>query len=323
MMTNAGMQVPVAISAAERIGITVITDNLVDVTRRDEKIATRLARGNTAGGNALHGEHGLAYLIETTVDGTPHAALFDFGSDAAGVLKNMALLKIDFRSIEAMAISHDHWDHQAALVEILKAKKGKFRSGIPLYVGERFFEGTYSRAPDGSVISVTSLTREDLEATGVVRVVPIIGPTSLIPGAWLPGRVEQVTDFERIAPNFVARKNGEFVPETFAGEQAVILNAKGKGLVVLSACAHRGIVNTVRHAQRMTGIDRVHMVLGGFHLTGAKPEVIQRTVAEIRAIGPDYVVPTHCTGFETITAFAREMPDQFILNTAGTRYVVV
>jgi 7,8-dihydropterin-6-yl-methyl-4-(beta-D-ribofuranosyl)aminobenzene 5'-phosphate synthase len=120
----------------------------------------------------------------------------------------------------------------------------------------------------------------------------------------------------------VAKRGNEFVQETFPGEQAVILNAKGKGLVVLSGCAHRGIVNTVKHAQKMTGIERVHAVMGGFHLTGAKPELIQRTIADIKAINPEYIVPTHCTGFEAISAFAKEMPDQFILNTAGTKYII-
>ena len=101
-----------------------------------------------------------------------------------------------------------------------------------------------------------------------------------------------------------------------------MFNAKGKGLVVLSGCAHRGIVNTVKHAQKMTGIEKVHAVIGGFHLTGAKPELIDKTVADIKAVRPDYIVPMHCTGYEAIGAFAREMPDQFILNTAGTKYII-
>jgi len=109
--------------------------------------------------------------------------------------------------------------------------------------------------------------------------------------------------------------------EYFIGEQAVVLNAKGKGLVVLSGCAHRGIVNTVKHAQKMTGVEKVQAVIGGYHLIGVKPGIIQRTIADIKTIAPEYIVATHCTGFEAISAFAREMPDQFILNTAGTRYI--
>ena len=120
----------------------------------------------------------------------------------------------------------------------------------------------------------------------------------------------------------MAKKGNEYVTETFSGEQAVILNAKGKGLVVLSGCAHRGIVNAIRQAQKMTGVEKIHAVMGGFHLTGAKPELILKTVGDIAAINPDYIIPTHCTGFEAIATFAREMPSKFILNTAGTRYII-
>jgi 7,8-dihydropterin-6-yl-methyl-4-(beta-D-ribofuranosyl)aminobenzene 5'-phosphate synthase len=264
----------------------------------------------------------LAYQLETVVGGEPHYCLFDFAADAQGVMKNMNLLKMDLTKIEALGISHDHWDHQAAFLEIMKAKKDQFRKGIPLYVGEHFFEGTYMKAPNGKIVSLLALNRSDVEALGIVKIIEAKEPTAIIPGAYLPGRVEQVTDYEKVPPGFVTKKGNEYVQEFFPGEQAVILNAKGKGLVVLSSCAHRGIVNTVKHAQKMTGIEKVYLVMGGFHLTNAKPDVIKKTVADIKAINPQYIVPTHCTGFDAITTFYREMPDQFILNTAGTRYTI-
>jgi 7,8-dihydropterin-6-yl-methyl-4-(beta-D-ribofuranosyl)aminobenzene 5'-phosphate synthase len=90
--------------------------------------------------------------------------------------------------------------------------------------------------------------------------------------------------------------------------------------VVLSGCAHAGIVNTVKQAQKVAGIEKIHAVLGGFHLINAKPEIIQQTVSDIKTMKPDYVVPTHCTGFEAIVAFRQEMPSEFIINTAGTQY---
>jgi 7,8-dihydropterin-6-yl-methyl-4-(beta-D-ribofuranosyl)aminobenzene 5'-phosphate synthase len=312
----------IRIPEAENIVITVITDNLVDATMPHYKIAKRLGRVTSPLDNAPHGEHGLAYQIETVVDGKSHSCLFDFAADAPGVMKNMNLLKIDLTKIEALGISHDHWDHQAAFLEIMKAKKDQFRKGIPLYVGEQFFAGTYQRLPDGKIVSLLALNRSDVEALGFVKIVEIKDPTPIIPGAYLPGRVEQVTDYEKIPPGFVAKQGTEYTQETFPGEQAVILNAKGKGLVVISACAHRGIVNTVKHAQNMTGIEKVYLVMGGFHLTNAKPEIIKKTVADIKAINPQYIVPTHCTGFDAITTFRREMPDQFILNSAGTRYII-
>ena len=313
----------VKIPESERIVITVITDNLADLTLPHYKIARRHTGTTSILEAALHAEHGLAYQIETVVNGQSHFCLFDFATDPQGVMRNMKLLKVDFARIEALGLSHDHFDHQAAMVEILKAKKEEFRKEIPFYVGEQFFVGTYSRNRNtGQIVSLLALKREDIEGLGFVKVEEVREPTPIIPGAYLPGRVEQVTDYEKIPPNFVAKKGNEFVQETFIGEQAVILNAKGKGLVVLSSCAHRGIVNTVKQAQKMTGMEKVYMVMGGFHLTGSTPERIQKTIADIKAINPEYIVPTHCTGFQAISAFAQAMPDQFILNTAGTKYTI-
>lgn len=221
-----------------------------------------------------------------------------------------------------MALSHDHFDHQAALVELLKDKRADIPRGIPFYVGEQFFAGSYARISNDSVASLLALKREDIEKLDLVKIIEIKFPTPIVPGAYLVGKIDQVTDYEKIPPVFLAKRGDQLVQDDFIGEQAIVLNAKGRGLVVLSGCAHRGIVNTVKHAQKMTGIERVHAVIGGFHLTGAKPEIIQKTIGDIKSIHPDYIVPTHCTGFEAISAFAREMPDQFILNTAGTRYII-
>ena len=310
----------VKIPEAEKIIITVITDNLADATRRDEKIAKRhTGRGLE---RALHAEHGLSYQIETTVNGKSHSCLFDYAAEFQGVKRNMELLKIDFKKIEALGLSHDHWDHQATLVEFLKTRREEISKGIPFYVGEKFFVGTYVKWPTGQIESLLALKRDDIEGLGLVKIVVVKSPTAIIEGAYLTGKIEQVTGYEKVPPIFVAKKGDEFVQEDFIGEQAIVLNAKGKGLVVLSGCAHRGIVNTVKHAQKMTGIEKVHAIVGGFHLTGAKPELIQKTIADIKTIRPDDIVPTHCTGFEAISAFAREMPDQFILNTAGTRYII-
>jgi 7,8-dihydropterin-6-yl-methyl-4-(beta-D-ribofuranosyl)aminobenzene 5'-phosphate synthase len=314
----------VRIPEAEKVVITVITDNLADALRPDYKIAKRFSAFNAPPLESvlMHAEHGLAYHVETTVDGQPHSFLFDFASNAQGVRGNIDLLKINLKRIEAMALSHDHLDHQSALIELLKMKREEIPKGIPFYVGEQFFVGTYFRFPGGRVESLLALKREDVEGSGLVKIVEVKTPTPIVPGAYLGGKIERVTEYEKIAPVFVARKGDQWVQEEFPGEQTIVVNVKGKGLVVLSGCAHRGIVNTVKHAQKITGIEKIHAVIGGFHLTGAKPELVQKTIADIKAMKPDYIVPTHCTGFEAIGAFAREMPDQFILNTAGTRYTL-
>lgn len=314
----------VKIPEVEKAAVTVITDNYYDALRQHYKIARRYGIGIKPGTDIyklnLHAEHGLSYHIEIVLSGNPHSFLFDYGVDFQGVSRNMELLNIDFRAVEALGLSHGHFDHWGAFLEILKSKKEEFRKGIPLYIGEEGFIERFGQLP-GGVLSLGQLKREDVERLGFIKIVEIKDPTQIVPGVYLTGRIERVTEYEKGSPYLLIERAGKLVPDNFIGEYAVVLNLKGKGLIVLVGCAHPGIVNIVKHAQKMTGIDTVHAVMGGFHLTGAKPELIQKTVADIKAINPDYIVPTHCTGYEAITVFEREMPGQFILNTAGTRYL--
>ncbi len=322
MPQSVSAQETVMIGEAEKIVVTVITDNYTDALRPNDKIARRPEGITSVMDVILHAEHGLAYHIETVVNGRSHSFLFDFGTDYQGIKRNIGLLNIDLRNIEALVLSHDHFDHQAALIELLDDNKTVITPGIPFYVGKQFFSGSYIRISGNLVASLLALKREDIENPGLVKIVETSLPTQIIPGAYLIGHIDQVTDFEKIPPVFLTIREGQRVQDDFIGEQAVVMNVRDKGLVVISGCAHRGIVNTVRQAQKITGINKIHAIIGGFHLTGASPETIQRTIAEIKAFYPDYIAPFHCTGFEAISAFAREMPDQFILNIAGTRYIM-
>ena len=306
----------VNIPEAEKITITIITDNYSETTRPSYKIANRYT------GGYLYAEHGLACHIETVVDGRPHSLLFDFGPTFPGLSRNMDALKIEFEKLEALGLSHGHQDHCGGLVELLKSRREKIPKGIPLYVGEEAFaERGVGKRPDGVRVVHRPPKKEDIEGLGFVRIVEIKDPTPIVSGAYLTGRIEKVTDYEKVDPGRWVKRGDNFEQENFIGEQSVVLNVKGKGLVVLTGCAHVGVVNTVKHAQRMTGVGKVHAIMGGFHLTGAKEELIQRTVADIKAMAPDYIMPMHCTGFEAMGAFAKEMPNQFILNTVGTKYI--
>ena len=110
--------------------------------------------------------------------------------------------------------------------------------------------------------------------------------------------------------------------DPFPDDRGVAVTVKNKGLVVIGGCSHAGIIYTIKHAQKVTGASKVHAVLGGFHLTGPMMEpVIAPTIEAMKKFSPDYVIPTHCTGWRAITQFAREMSEQFILNTVGTTYI--
>jgi len=311
------------IPETEKVTVTILADNYYDLTAPDQKIAKRhrIAPQIPIFDMGLHAEHGLAYHIEVVTNGVPASFLFDFGMDFQGVNRNCELVKLDFSRVEALALSHGHFDHWGTLVDMIKTRKGVMREGIPLYLGEDAFIERYSKGPDGVVRSLSLLRRSDIEALGVVKLVEIKTPTQVVPGAYATGKIGMVTEYEKGQPPLVIKQGDQYIQDFFAEEQAMVMNLKGKGLIVLSGCAHRGIVNAVKEAQKISGIEKVHAVIGGFHLTNTKPEIIQKTIADVKALSPEYIVPTHCTGFPAITAFSKEMPEQFILSTVGTRFI--
>lgn len=308
----------------EGLTITVITDNYYDCLRPNYKVARRHMINP---GTSIHSEHGLAYFIEAVLNGRSHAFLFDYGLDFHGVAKNMELLGIDVEKLDALGLSHGHYDHFWNLIPILRSQKLRIPKGIPLYVGQEVFARRFANLPAGSsdsgggLLDLGQLNREEIVSLGLVKIIEIKDPTNIVPGAYLTGNIERTTEYEKGSPVLFIRRGDKLELDSFIGEQSLFFNMKGKGLVVVSSCAHAGIVNTVKHIQKVTGIEKVHAVIGGFHLIGSNSEVIQRTIADIKAIAPEYVAPMHCTGFEAIIAFAQETPRQFIINTAGTKYL--
>lgn len=317
----------IKIPEIEKLVITVITDNYYDCLRwnlnpPDFKMVKRYMIGP---GASFHAEHGLSYYIETFLNGKSYAFMFDYGLDFHGVSKNIMLLGLDLGRLEALGISHGHFDHWGNLIDILKHNRARIRKGIPLYVGEENFSHRFANLPPGrydpsGMQDLGQLKREEVEALDMVKIIEIKEPTPIVPGAYLTGNIERVTEYEKGSPILFIKRGDKMELDLFMGEQSLVFHLKGKGLVVLSSCAHAGIVNTVKHAQKITGMDKVHVVMGGFHLIGAPAAKIQSTVADIKAIHPDYIIPMHCSGWEAVTMFEKEMPKQFILNTAGTRY---
>jgi 7,8-dihydropterin-6-yl-methyl-4-(beta-D-ribofuranosyl)aminobenzene 5'-phosphate synthase len=134
--------------------------------------------------------------------------------------------------------------------------------------------------------------------------------------------VERVTDFEKGFPWAEAKINGKWVVDPIHDDQAAVVKVKNKGLVVVSGCSHSGIINIVRYAQKVTQTEKVHAVLGGFHLSGPLFEpIVEPTIEEMKKIKPDLVVPMHCTGWKAINQFALKMPEQFQVNIVGSTYV--
>ena len=305
------------ISQAETVRIWILTDNYYDALRPDHVVAKRY---RVRPGESIHAEHGLAYFIETVVDGQTSTCVFDFGLDPRGIINNAKLLNIDFGRADAFVLSHGHFDHWTGATEVLRQNPGSAEKRMQFYVGKEAFLHRYSRrSGTGELMDIGQLDRQAIQESGV-RVTEVTTPTRIIPGCYSTGKIERVTGYESVPPSLLVERDGKIQPDDFRGEQALFFNIRGKGIVILSGCAHAGIVNTIKQCQRVSGIKKVHAVLGGFHLINAKPEIIQTTVADIKEIGPDFIAPAHCTGFEAIVAFSQAVPKEFILNTAGTQY---
>jgi 7,8-dihydropterin-6-yl-methyl-4-(beta-D-ribofuranosyl)aminobenzene 5'-phosphate synthase len=164
-------------------------------------------------------------------------------------------------------------------------------------------------------------SREEWEAAGA-RVILAEAPYELGPGCWTTGPVPRDSFEKAGTPASMAYREGDaFKRDKVDDDQAIVVNVKNKGLVVVAGCAHAGIVNTVNHAKAISGVDKVWAILGGFHLALAKDEEIQRTIDEIKSIKPKMVVPSHCTGFNAIREFSAQMPDAFVQGAVGTRFL--
>lgn len=140
----------------------------------------------------------------------------------------------------------------------------------------------------------------------------------------ITGQIHRTTEFETGFPIHWARRGKKWEPDPLIhDDQALVVNLKSKGLVVLTGCGHAGAINTVRQARTLTGVERVHAIIGGFHLSGPLFEpIVAPTVAALRELSPELIVPAHCTGWRATHAIAHEFPDAFVQNSVGTTFVL-
>jgi 7,8-dihydropterin-6-yl-methyl-4-(beta-D-ribofuranosyl)aminobenzene 5'-phosphate synthase len=312
------------LAAVERVEILTLQDNYIDLTSGDGSAVVQRAiplKGDQVSVSLL-AEHGFSALVRVHAAGKVRSLLFDFGFSQHGAAFNADALGIDLRQVEALALSHGHMDHTGGL-EALSQRIA--RPGITLTLHpEAYRTPRYMKLGESFKAYFPPLTRERIDAAGIT-VQESSQPRLLLDETILfLGQIPRRTDFEKGAPNLCCEKDGVEMPDSFEDDTALVMHLKDKGLVVLSGCAHAGIINTVHHAREVTGVAQVHAVMGGFHLSGpGKQDLIRRTVAAMADIAPDYVIPTHCTGREAVRAFEQALPQAFILNMSGTRMVFV
>ncbi|MFA5323763.1 MAG: MBL fold metallo-hydrolase [Smithella sp.] len=308
------------LKAVDKVDILTLQDNYIEMTAMDGSAVISRAAPLKDGEISLSilAEHGFSALVKTSNNGKTHTMLFDFGFSENGAAQNAANLGIDMTQVEAVALSHGHSDHTGGMKK-LTALIGK--QNIPLVVHPSVFKSPrYLKYSEEIKVNFPKLTREMVKEAGL-SVVETETPLLLLDDTILfLGEIPRKTDFEKGFPIAYWKKGDEELWDAIEDDTSIVMNLKNKGLVILSGCAHSGIVNTVLHAMAVTGIDKIHAVMGGFHLSGPSFEpIIDRTAQELQKIHPSYVIPTHCTGRKAIMTMEKQMPDQFILNMAGTK----
>lgn len=310
--------------------ISVLVENLTDMLLLDDE-ARRIKRfGLIEHFRPPHGEvvcteNGISYWIEVgTAGGERHQYLFDTGLTGRPCLQNIQALGLNLDEIEKIVISHAHPDHYGGLMNVL----GQRKADTPVIVHPDAFLKKVLRDEQGEItLQVNAgFERERFESEGA-QIIDAREPVELSQGVFATGGIPRIHDFEPPIPNrpgqaglFIER-DGEYInDEGTVDDQAVVVNVEGEGLIVMTACGHSGIINTVRYAQKVAGEDKVAAVMGGFHLgfPGVPESNVAPTVAALKEIGPDMIAPMHCSGFNAQKELSIAMPEAYIQNVVGT-----
>jgi len=238
-----------------------------------------------------------------------------------GLIHNMDVLEVKPKELHTIVLSHGHADHTRGLMGMIE-RLGERK--MPLLLHPDAFLERKVIFPDGHEINLPPPDRRVLSQDGI-EFIEERGPSYVLGGFVLvTGQVHRTTDFETGFPLHYALRNDEWQKDPYIhDDQAVVVHVKDKGLVVLTGCGHAGAINTIHQAQELTGVQQVHAVIGGFHLSGPLFEpIITPTVAALKELNLEMVVPAHCTGWKAVHAIARELPQAFVQNSVGTRFVL-
>ncbi|MCK4793771.1 MAG: MBL fold metallo-hydrolase [Desulfobacteraceae bacterium] len=265
---------------------------------------------NTAAKPGFMAEWGLSIIVQ--VDDLN--VLFDTGGNFAAV-RNADKLGVKLCDINKIVLSHAHADHTGGLREVLRRTGPKEIIAHP-----DIWELKYTKRPyeENEAFVGVPFARAELELFGASFTLNK-KPVYITDSIMTTGEIVQATDFEAVEPIFFVKEGGSLRHDPIRDDLALIVKTK-EGLVIVLGCAHRGIVSTIRHAQEITGEERIHTVVGGTHLSPKTDEQVEKTILALQEIGVQKIGVSHCTGFNASMRLAQAFGDKFFINNAGTIY---
>ncbi|MGY5051448.1 MBL fold metallo-hydrolase [Streptomyces sp. 900105755] len=320
---------PITLQPVDEVRVTVLMDNTFDALLVGDGHTTRpgfgppatpagqFETGQTAVG--LLAEHGFSALVTVRRGDQETTLVFDAGLSPSGIVTNADRLGIRLDGLQGVVLSHGHFDHAGGLSG-LASRLGSSR--MPMVVHP--YAWTRRRIQNAhSTFDMPTLSKKALTGEGF-EVIERTQPSLLVDGSVLiTGEVDRTTDFEHGMPAAHQAWHGDgwqHDPHVM-DDQALVVHLKDRGLVVLTGCGHAGVINIVRHAQRLTGVAALHALLGGFHLSGPAFEpVIAPTIAALSDIAPHLIAPGHCTGWRAQHALSAALPDAWVASSSGTTY---
>ncbi|WP_022666176.1 MBL fold metallo-hydrolase [Desulfospira joergensenii] len=306
----------------DKAEVLILSDNHSDVLLPSGDSVQRpsLAKEGVIPTDTLLAEHGLSLLITVETGGDSRSVLLDSGYTDIAVPHNLDYLGIGLENIEAVVLSHGHMDHFGALEQVIK----RGPAGIELVLHPDVFNPRALDIPTGDTLFFPPFPSKETLSEWGARVVENQGPLLLADEQILvTGEVDRSTPFEKGFPGAKAREGKEFVLDNFRDDQSLVIHVKDKGLAVISGCAHSGIINSIHQARRLTGVEDVFAVIGGFHLSGpAMAPAVAPTIEALEQMSMSLVCPMHCSGFTAVSALSQALPDSFVLSSVGSKIIL-